>query len=242
MSERQDDRPVLILQHLHNDGPAYLATWLAARGVPYQLFNTQAGQAFPASVRGYRALALLGGEISANDELPSLRQAEHLVREAIAHDIPVLGHCLGGQLMAKALGARIVASPAPEVGWHDMSAASNPLAQAWFGEGELPLIFHWHFEAFELPQGAVSIATSPACPHQAFAIGERHLAMQFHVEVDAAKLAAWSASQAADYLEAQREFPGVHSGERMRADGVAALPAQQRLADHIYARWLSLAQ
>jgi len=229
---------VLILQHLSNDGPAYLATWLAAQGVPYRLFNTEAGQAYPESIQGYRALAVLGGEISANDERPSLRQAEHLIREAIEADVPVLGHCLGGQLMARALGARVVASPAPEVGWHDMLAAATPLAKAWFGEGPLPRVFHWHFEAFELPPGAVSLASSPVCPHQAFALGERHLAMQFHVELDATKLAAWSLSQAADYLRAQSEFPTVHGGERMRAESATALPAQQRLADRIYRRWL----
>jgi GMP synthase-like glutamine amidotransferase len=123
-----------------------------------------------------------------------------------------------------------------------MTAMPVPLAQAWFGDGEWQRVFHWHFEAFELPPGAVNLATSPACPQQAFAVGERHLAMQFHVEIDAAKLGAWSASQSQDYLQAQREFTSVHSGERMRADGVAALPAQQRLADRIYGRWLSFSR
>jgi GMP synthase (glutamine-hydrolysing) len=238
MNDAQDDRPVLILQHLDNDGPAYLATWLGAQGVPYRVFNTQAGQDFPASVRGHRALAVLGGEISANDDLPSLRQAEHLIREAIERDVPVLGHCLGGQLMAKALGARIVPSPAPEVGWHAMAVADTALAQAWFGSGDEPRVFHWHFEAFDLPPGAVGLAHSEACPHQAFAVGERHLAMQFHVEIDAAKLAAWSTSKDPAYLSAQREWPSVHDGARMRAEAASALPAQQGLADCIYTRWL----
>ena len=238
MSDKNIDRPVLILQHMSNDDPAYLATWLKEQGVRYELFNAQAGQAFPESVSGFRALAVLGGEISANDDLPSLRRAEQLIREAIHGDVPVIGHCLGGQLMAKAMGANIVASPAPEVGWLDLSLAHLPLAQAWFGDEEPPRVFHWHFEAFELPAGAVGLATSPACLHQAFAVGDRHLAMQFHVEIDADKLQAWSASRAADYLQAQREFATVHSGERMRTDGVAAVPAQQRLADRIYRRWL----
>lgn len=239
MAVDDDDRPVLVLQHLSNDGPAYLASWLQAQGVPWHLFNTEAGQAFPATVDGYRALAVLGGEISANDELPSLRQAERLILQAMARDVPVLGHCLGGQLMARALGARVVPSPAPEVGWHAIERADTPAAAAWFGAGPAPRVFQWHNEAFELPGMALSLASSAACPHQAFSVGGRHLGMQFHVEIDAAKLAAWSASRDPAYLQAQHEWPSVHAGERMRADAAEALPAQQQLADRIYRRWLS---
>ena len=234
-----DDRPVLVLQHLNNDGPAYLATWLRAQGLPFEVFNTEAGQAFPSTVQGYRALAVLGGEISANDDLDSLRQAERLILLAMDGDTPVLGHCLGGQLMARALGARVVPSPAPEVGWHALDLADTAATLPWFGAGQAPRVFQWHNEAFQLPAQAVALASSAACPHQAFSIGGRHLAMQFHVEIDAGKLAAWSASRDPAYLQAQRDWASVHSGERMRAEAADALPAQQRLADRVYRRWLS---
>lgn len=234
-----DVSPVLILQNLSSDGPGYLGEWLAGRGIAFDVFDAEAGHAYPASIDRYRALALLGGEMSANDDLPSLWQAERLILQAMAADRPVIGHCLGGQLMARALGARVVESPAPEVGWQTMHVADTPAARAWFGAAGERTVYHWHGESFELPRGAELLASSGACPHQAFVIG-RHLAMQFHLELDAHKLATWSASKDRAYRELQRRYATVHSGHDMRAQGVEALPAQQRFADQVYRRWLGV--
>lgn len=230
-------KPVLVLQHLSTDGLGYLATWLRAQGIAFDVRDTQAGQAYPEHIDGYRALAVLGGEMSANDELPSLRQAERLILEAMDRDIPVIGHCLGGQLMARALGASVHASPAPEIGWQAMQLAGTAAARDWFGDAAELVVYHWHFEAFDLPAGAELLAGSPACPHQAFAIG-RHLAMQFHVELDAAKLALWSASTDPDYLSLQSTCGTVQTGPAMRAQAAEALPRQQALAARLYRRWL----
>ena len=235
----RSDLPVLILQNLTADGPGHLGAWLAAQGVPHAVFNTEAGQAYPDSVVGYRALALLGGEMSANDDLPSLRAAERLILQAMDADIPVLGHCLGGQLMARALGARVVESPAPEIGWQTMRVHDSVKARAWFGDAETLTVYHWHRESFELPPGAEWLASSAACPNQAFAIGP-HLAMQFHVELDSHKLSVWSDSVEPGYLQLQQQFATVQGGGAMRAQAAVALPAQQRLADRVYRRWLSL--
>ena len=233
--------PVLILQNLTLDGPGYLGTWLAERGVAFDVFNTEAGDAYPWSIAGYRALALMGGEMSANDDLPPLRQAERLILQAMDADIPVIGHCLGGQLMARALGAKVIASPKPEIGWQEVQVADTPAARAWFGEPGERTVYHWHGESFELPDGAELLASNASCPHQAFAIG-RHLAMQFHVELDANKLAAWSASVDPSFLRLQGEHPAsVQAGATMRARAAAMLPAQQRLADRLYRRWLGSA-
>jgi len=236
--------PVLILQNLTSDGPAHLADWLAQQGLPFELFDTEAGQRYPDSVDGYQGLALLGGEMSANDDRPSLRQAERLILEAMSGGVPVIGHCLGGQLMARALGAPVRDSLQPEIGWQPVRVADTSVARAWFGRSDVQTVFHWHTESFDLPAGAELLATTAACPNQAFTVGERHLAMQFHVELDHAKLAGWSASTAADYVELQRRCPTVQSvqtGPEMRAQAASALAAQQRLADRIYACWLRLA-
>jgi GMP synthase-like glutamine amidotransferase len=232
-------KPVLVLQNLTLDGPGYLATWLTQQRVPFEVFNTEAGQVYPARMAGYGALALLGGEMSANDDLPSLRQAERLIRQAMDADLPVIGHCLGGQLMARALGARVVDSPLPEIGWQTMRVAHTSAARSWFGNAQTLTVYHWHRESFELPPGAQLLASSDACPHQAFAIG-RHLAMQFHVELDHGKLAAWSASVDPVFLSQQRAHATVQSGPAMRAQAVTALPAQQLLADSLYRRWLDI--
>ena len=107
-------KPVLILQHLSGDGPGYLGAWLARQGVAFEVRNTEAGDDYPARIDGYAGLAVLGGAMSANDDLPSLRRAEDLIRQAMQQDRPVIGHCLGGQLMARALGmpGQRVAQPA----------------------------------------------------------------------------------------------------------------------------------
>ena len=123
-------KPVLVLQHLPDDGPAYLATWLAQQGVEIDLRCSV--DDYPRDLSGHRALAVLGGEMSANDDLPALRRGEQLILDAMARDVPVIGHCLGGQLMAKALGAKIVAATPQEIGWHRLDW-SDAAAQ-WFGD------------------------------------------------------------------------------------------------------------
>lgn len=234
-------RPVLILQHLTADGPAYLATWLRAQGVPFEVRNTEAGDAYPASLDGYGALAILGGEMSANDHLPPLRQAEALFLQAVDRGVPTLGHCLGGQLMARALGAAVMDSPRPEVGWQRLQVRPGPEAAHWFGEAAEHTVFHWHFESFGLPPGAQWLAENLACPHQAFSLGP-HLAMQFHVELDEEKLRRWSAASTARDRESRRLHPAtVHSGEAMRAGVLQHMASHQRLADGIYTRWLAAA-
>lgn len=234
-------KPVLVLQHMRSDGPAYLGEWLRAQGLAFEVFDSSAGQAYPARIADWGALAVLGGEMSANDPLPSLRDAERLILDAMARDVPVIGHCLGGQLMARALGARVQRSPAPEIGWQPVQVHRTALAQSWFGAVDEAVVFQWHQEAFELPPLAQPLAWSAACSQQAFTIGP-HLALQFHVEIDAAKLAAWSASTDPHYLALQRSCSSVQSGAQMRADAAQRLAAQQRLADAFYSRWIAAAR
>jgi GMP synthase (glutamine-hydrolysing) len=232
-------KPVLILQHLVDDGPAFLGDWLAAEGVTVDLRCTEAGDPFPGTVGQARGLAVMGGAMSANDELPSLRQAERLILEAMDRGIPVIGHCLGGQLMARALGARVGPSSAPEIGWLPITRLDNAAADDWFGPEPLPRVFQWHYEAFTLPDGAHPLAASPACALQAFALGP-HLAMQFHVEQDAAKLARWTQAHEDEYQQAQRDYPATVQGPvAMLAEAPQRLAAQQRLAGRMYRRWLS---
>ena len=228
--------PVLILQFIENDTPAYLGSWLVQRGIQSDLRLGTARGGFPERIDGYSALALLGGSMSVNDDLPFLRNAQRLIEQAMQRDVPVLGHCLGGQLMARTLGARVAASPAPEVGWHAMQCVDSPLTREWFGPAATHEVFHWHYEAFDLPAGSQRLASSEHCPHQAFAIGP-HLGLQFHVEVDAAKLELWLSQHDAEYEQAQREFDTVHRAERVRRDTARCLGGQQRLADRIYGRW-----
>jgi GMP synthase-like glutamine amidotransferase len=229
---------VLILQHLSNDGPGFLATWLAQNGIAFEVRNAAVGDRVPTDLGRHAALAVLGGEMSANDDLPFLRDEERLIRRAMAAGRPVIGHCLGGQLMARALGATVQASPAPEIGWHPI--ALTAAARDWFGDGATAQVCQWHYEAFGLPPGATLLAGNAACPHQAFAIGP-HLAMQFHIEVDTDKLEGWW--HALDPAEGALlgTQPTLHPVDRMRADSARCLPASQALAGRLYARWWAAA-
>jgi len=234
-------KPILVLQHLLDDSPGYLATWLAREGLPMEVRCTEAGQDFPESVAEYRALAILGGSMSANDEMPSLRRAEDLVRQAMAAGVPVIGHCLGGQLMARALGARIGSSAASEVGWQPMTVRDGEAARHWFGAPGRVVVFQWHDEAFALPSGAAPLASSAASEHQAFSIGP-HLAMQFHIEIDDTKLRTWLRAAGEHLADAHRRHPStVQSAEQMLLGMDSELAAHQALADRLYARWMSAA-
>jgi GMP synthase-like glutamine amidotransferase len=228
--------PILILQFMADDGPAYLGTWLRRRGIAFDVRRADEPLGFPERIDGYRALALLGGAMSANDDLPFIHTARRLIAQALRADVPMIGHCLGGQLMARSLGASVSASPQPEVGWHAMTRVDSPASEQWFGREPSPQVFQWHYEAFGLPTGAEPLAASSQCPHQAFAFGP-HLAMQFHVEVDLEKIELWLSQRDRLYDEQQRIHATVHARQRIRDDSTRFLDAQQQLADRIYARW-----
>ena len=236
-------KPFLVLQNLLADGPSYLHTWMQQQGVAHQVCCTEAHQDFPADIASYRALAILGGAMSANDDMPSLRQAERLVRQAVSLNVPVIGHCLGGQLMARALGGKVGPSIAPEIGWSTIHLQTNEAARHWFGPAPVAggscTVFQWHYEAFTLPPGAVRLAGNASCANEAFALGP-HLAMQFHVELDQAKLDRWCATAEASYHEALSSHPAsVQTVAHMLDQAKADLPAQQALAARLYGQWLA---
>lgn len=230
--------PVLILQPQFADGPAYLATHLQAAGGSFTVCAVEAGDEVPLDAAPWAGIAMLGGSMSVNDDLRWLGRAERLLRDAVARGVPVLGHCLGGQMLAKALGATVSDNAVPEIGWSRIHRHDLDLARAWFGEApDLP-VYQWHSQTFGLPAGATLLASNAACAHQAFAVGP-HLGMQFHIEVDAEKLSRWHA-EAPLPGDPQRAHASVQDEATMRADTARWLASSQRTAARIYERWLSL--
>lgn len=231
-------KPVLILQHQLPENAAYLATWLERHSISYEIYNAGTGDDFPASIEPYSALAVMGGGMSANDQLLSNRQAEVLILQAVRLNIPVIGHCLGGQLMSRALGGTVSASPRPEIGWQSIEYRNTPLVREWFGADPTPTVIHWHYESFSVPAGATLLASSPACPNQAWAMGP-HLAMQFHIEINENKIHTWVNDDDAKWTEAQQQHDTVQDKITMLAGIPYYLEQHQATADAIYRRWLS---
>jgi GMP synthase-like glutamine amidotransferase len=141
--------------------------------------------------------------------------------------------------MARALGARVQVSPAPEIGWQPLQVLDDPVAVQWFGPPGQHHVMHWHYESFDLPPGARWLATSSACPHQAFAIGP-HLGMQFHIEIDEAKLRRWLDDGDPAWAQALTlHASSVQDKATILAHAKQRLQMHQRLADRLYGRWIS---
>ena len=107
--------------------------------------------------RAYSGIGMMGGPMSANDDLAWIDPLSHLLRAAVAQRVPVIGHCLGGQLLAQALGARVRRTEVPEIGWIDVETTDADARQRWFG-GELRFTpFQWHYDVFDLPSGVQAL-------------------------------------------------------------------------------------
>lgn len=176
--------------------------------------------------------------MSVNDPLPWIPKILNLIEQAVAAGKPVLGHCLGGQLIAKALGGVVGANPVKEIGWLPVERVDNTAARDWLG-GLPPVfeVFHWHGETFSIPRGATRILASRDCPNQAFVIG-RTLAMQCHIEMTAEMVREWARAGAAE-IAASGAQPTVQDEAAMTRDLDARIARLQSVADKIYTRWLA---
>ena len=229
--------PVLVFRFFPIEGPGYFTTFLERHGIPWKLVRIDAGDAVPENLNGASGVCLMGGPMSANDDLPWIPPLLALIRAAVASDIPVIGHCLGGQLMAKALGGSVDANPAKEIGWGDVRITDAGAARPWLGDGQAPMLaFHWHGETFTPPPGAVRILESSWCINQAFVLNDRHIGMQCHVEMTPELIASWCDSGAAEI--AASDSPAVQSADAIEADVPARTATLHQLADKIYSRWI----
>jgi GMP synthase-like glutamine amidotransferase len=175
---------VLVLQHAPFEGPGSIADLLRARGATLQTCHVYLEPALPC--RAWDLIVVMGGPMNVDEDarLPWLTREKAFLTGCIESGVPLLGICLGGQLLARCLGAEVTRNPEREIGWFDITrtaeAASHPLGRHWPDRCE---VFHWHGDTFALPPGAVLLASSAACRHQAFAYGDRILGLQFHPEL-----------------------------------------------------------
>jgi len=228
-------KPLAIFRHAPGEGPGYLSEYLRRREIPYTLICVDQGDPIPKDPRGYAGFVFMGGPMSVNDPLPWIPEALGLIRAAQEDGQPILGHCLGGQLISKALGGQVGPNSVPEVGWGQVTAIINDASRPWLQD--LPPVFevfHWHNDTFTIPKGASHILKSPFCSHQGFVLG-RTLALQCHIEMTPTMIESWIKSPQGQQLKAGAS---VQTPEAMRADANERLARLHKTADTLYGKWL----
>lgn len=229
-------KPIAIFRFSAEDGPGYFASFLDRRSMPWTLFKLDEGALPPPNLHDYAGFVFMGGPMSVNEELPWLVPIQKLIRRAIENNQPCLGHCLGGQLMSKALGGAVTTNPVKEIGWNGIRADDTATARAWLGGDVRDLItFQWHGETFTIPGGAERILTSEACVNQAFVIGNS-LAMQCHTEMTPEMVEDWCNDW--ELENADPQLPSIQTPNEMLASAVSNIPKLNNLADRLYGKWL----
>jgi len=172
----------VCLLHVPFEGPGHIAAWMNGNGWSLELVPLYAGAALPAPAT-FDGLVVMGGPMSVHDEreFPWLVAEQQTIREAIAAGKPVLGICLGAQLIARAMGGEVMPNAQKEIGWWPIRSVAEEGMDTFRFADELE-VFHWHGETFTLPPGAVRLAESAACRNQAFQLGRRVIGLQFHLE------------------------------------------------------------
>ncbi len=227
-------KPIVICRFASHEGPGYFATYLTRSQIAWRVLKIDEGEPLPA-VQAIAGLAMMGGPMSVNDDSPWIAPLLNFVRAAVQAEVPVIGHCLGGQLLAKALGAEVTRNPVKEIGWARVDILDAPEAPQW-GPAEPFVAYHWHGETFAIPPGAARVWSSAHCANQAFALGP-HFGMQCHVEMTAELVLAWCEIGAREIERNVSRSPAVQTAEAMRESLETKLAGLNRVADRVYARW-----
>lgn len=228
---------VHVLQHAADEGPGRIAPALAGRGVEARVCRVDRGEPVPRDLAGARGLVVLGGPMGVYEveRFAHLRDELRLVERALATDVPVLGICLGSQLLATVLGADVRPSGAKEIGWYPVTleriARQDPLFD------DAPPTFdalHWHGDVFDLPKDAVHLARSAATEHQAFRFGEATYGLLFHLEAEVDTIRNMTRSFASELVEANVD------GAALVARSEACVPATRALAAGVFDAWAEM--
>jgi GMP synthase-like glutamine amidotransferase len=228
-------RPIAIFRFSPTEGPAYFAEWLDRNRLRWQLIAVDEGVAIPADPREFSGIGLMGGPMSVNDPLPWVAPMEALIRDAVDKNVPVIGHCLGGQLLAKSLGGTVGKARTTEIGWIDVQASDPAAAREWFGGHERFTTFEWHYEGFTLPPRANRVLTNAFNENQAYVIDGRHIGFQGHIEMTAEIARSWIALSS-DELP-QQPTPSTQPASEILRNLESRVGALNTVADSVYTRW-----
>ena len=230
-----DVKEIWIFQHEAWIGAGYLGDLLKSQQVPHTYFSIEAGDAVPDRLSDdVAALVFLGGTMSVNDPLPWIKKELRLIQQAEAASLPMLGHCLGSQLISKALGGTVKPMANKEIGWHPITREDNEVAKAWFsGIDDHQTILIWHHEEFSIPPGATSLYRSDFCQNQAFARGNI-LATVAHIELNIDTLREWLKIYGHDILPVA---PSIQPKDDISYDLEQKMRTMHILTNAFYTRW-----
>jgi GMP synthase (glutamine-hydrolysing) len=227
-------KTIAILQHDPLQHPGYLLQFLDEAGIASQVIRACDGDDVPATAAPFSGIVVLGSDSSVNDPLTWVERELRLVKDAVASDVPVLGHCFGGQLLARALGATVHRNPCPNIGW--ASLRTTPAGKPIFGQASQVQAFNWHYESFGIPAGATRTLYGEHCLNKGFVFGP-HLAFQGHFEITEDIVRAWCKTHGDELARAGG--PAVQHADQILAclpERVAAVHVAARAA---YSSWLA---
>lgn len=195
MTDKNLSKRVYILQHVASEGAGTLADFMKSRDIPFETIALYEGQKLPEALESVRAVLIMGGPMNVyeEDRHPFLKEENVFLKKIIEKDIPCLGVCLGSQLIAKALGAKVYKAAQKEAGWGEVMLSEDARHDALFSKMNFPVtqVLQWHEDTFDIPTGAIHLASSRAVPNQAYRYKKNLYALQFHIEVDEDILKDW---------------------------------------------------
>lgn len=227
---------VLVLQHVRPEPPGTILEALDARGTSHETVRVFRDEPVPETLDA-DGLVVMGGPMGVGDvdDRPHLQDEIVLLEQALREERPVLGICLGSQLVAHVLGAEVRSAPDKEIGWSDVTLTEAATEDPLFRDVDAPFpAFHWHGDVFTLPDGAVRLARTAQTEHQAFRYGAATYGLLFHLEVTP-KTVAWMTKAFQDELAAE----GI-DGAAIRREAMRHEAALRGVAETVFGRWSGL--
>jgi GMP synthase-like glutamine amidotransferase len=217
---------VLIIQNVSSEGPGTIEDHLRTTNTPFACIDLEQGQSLP-DIHAYSHVVIMGGPMAVYemDRTPYLRDEAALIEKAIKAGKRVLGVCLGAQMLAHVLGARVYPGGQKEIGWYEVALTDEGMKDRCMAElavdgGKTAQVFQWHGDTFDLPQGAVRLASSELFPNQAFRYADRVYALQFHIEVTPSIVGGWLRNEKGiDFPLIDKRSQDIYGSYRERAEG-----------------------
>jgi len=229
-------KPVQIFRHVACEGPGYLGTFLQRHNIPYFVSCVDTGISINTDIDAVSGLVFMGGGMNVTDPIQWIEDEKILIKEAIDANLPVMGICLGAQLIAAALGAQITHGPGMEIGWHPITKSPENLSNPWTLDLSDPVtVFHWHADTFSIPPGATPLLHSDCRKNQAFAIGNS-LALQFHPEMTIEMVKEWVQLFGSDL---KPENGCAQSQDEVLIDLEKRITSLHKTADIFFGKWIS---